>query len=120
MARISNRRLFQSLDDVLIRKEERQMRMASVAEENGYCSRGRHKEPERREAAPMEDRWLESAVADDVMEMESKPSFEPRHQILRMHGVIVRKGTKIHESHGSRGREKKLLCDRRQTIRCEA
>ncbi|MEK7647379.1 MAG: hypothetical protein AAB378_03390 [Patescibacteria group bacterium] len=117
---ISNKQLFWSLDIVMIAQEERRMRMALVAEKSDCRSRGQQKELElREEEVPMENHWFENVIGNDAdaMEMESLPSFEPRHQIFRMHGVIVRKDEKMHESHGPRGREKKLLCDRRQTIR---
>ncbi|MBI5045714.1 MAG: hypothetical protein HZC14_01765 [Candidatus Niyogibacteria bacterium] len=116
MARpISNRRLFRSLDDFLIVKEERQAKRARVAAQSDHHPRERRKEPVLAAEKPAESGASEHVIAESAL--ENVPTFEPRHQIFRMHGVIVRKGDKIHESHGPRGREKKLLCDRRQTIR---
>lgn len=116
--KISNGRLFQSLDDWAIAKEERKARRCALAKPK---KAQKSAPPERWRAASRKSQFVASTIDSlpdaELERLERMPSFEPRHQIFRRRGVIVRKGESIHESHGPRGREKKLLCDRRQSIR---
>ena len=116
--RISNKRLFQSLDGLMIAQEEREMRTIKAAKESDPHRPHMCQERSRHEVMSEKSEERESVIVNSAIEMENLPTFELLHQIFRT--SFMRKYDKLYDSHGKRGRGRSQwwLRNRHQTIRC--